>query len=475
MYKFTHTTLGELKFVGSLTDLLTLDDIDIFHTETNDISRASCDGVVTLIGKIHSQPVGVIITDFRVGGGSFSKKNSKRTSAFIAEMEMRGLPIVFIINSLGVRFMEGRTVFDDAFSIIADLYRFRRNNLLITIALSKALGVSALFFAQGHFRLALEGEALLNLTGPEVHKKFFGNADADFSQYNLADHQFSSNSLIHELQPTSQALYRSAKNFILFVFLKAEHQVSTGRLPYTTEIEQGGLALLNNENQRLGDLGKQLGDSTFELFVQRSPVVRVFIGRVHDKLVGYLVNPPGHPNNMLTVRAIDKCLAAMDLFRTLKLPIISLLDCPGGDPRKAESDKDALMKMIQLTHEMIAYPYMKMGIITGRCFGGSGMFAFPKIYGGHSTIAVRGAQFGIMHRSIIEDLLSGSARLKEAWKVVADTEVPDLDDLIALGTIDRVVEKDQIRNEITHFLIMDDLERTRSDFKEGKNNQRNIN
>lgn len=451
---YSQEKLSELKHLSSLSSLLTSDDIELFHEPGEDISRLAFDGVFTLTGKIKEQTVGVIFTDFRVGGGSFSKRNSTRLGKFIRSMETDQRPIIFIINSLGVRFSEGRTVFDSAFSVVSDLYHFRKNNLLITIGLGKALGISALFFAQGHYRLALEGETQLNLTGPEVHKKFFGQIDADFSEFTLADHQFEVNSLIHEMHTSQGSLFKRARFMINYLFHEESDSFSECSPRYSNEIEQGALCLRDNEAQRLFDLELQMGDTLMELFSQRSPIVRAYIGKFHGTPIAYLVNPPSHPNNMLTVNAIDKCLAAMELFRVLKLPVVGILDCPGGDPRKKESDKDSIVKMIQLTHEMISYPYRKMGIVLGRCFGGSAMFAFPKIFGGERTIATRDAQIGVMHRSIIENLLEGTPRLMEKWKHVASTEVATLDDLLAIGTIDAVIEKNQISREIQRFLLL---------------------
>lgn len=457
MYGLTKSALSEVKYVTGLSDLLTSSEIQIYHQLGEKFDRISSDGVTTFIGLIGDQEVGVIATDFRINGGSFAKENSARASSFIKYLNQTSRPLVFIINSLGVRFMEGRTVFDNAFSMIADLYEFRKNNLLITIGLHKALGISALFFAQGHYRLALENETLLNLTGPEVHKKFFGNVDADFNEYNLADHQFDMNSLIHGLQPTVQGLFRSAQNLISFVFSAHNSVASLDDAKGSSETEQGGLLIRSQEHEKLKELEEQLGEARLEIFTQRSPIARVYLTKIHGRILGVMLNPPGHPNNMLTVKTVDKCLSAMELFRVLKIPIVTLLDCPGGDPRKAESDRDSLMKMIQLTHEMISYPYSKMGIIVGRCFGGSGMFAFPKIYGGLQTVAVEGSQFGVMHKSIIEDLLSGSNRLKETWKQVSESEVSDLSDLKKSGTVDRVIARDQIKAELMKFVSLSDL------------------
>lgn len=454
MYKYSTTTQAENRFLSMLSNLLTEDQVELFHEVDSDLGRVSFDGIVTLTGRINGKNVGVVVSDFRVGGASFSKKNSKRVSAFVKQMGQLKYPIIFILNSLGVRFMEGRTVFDDAFSIISDLYHFRKENLLICIGLGKTLGISALFFAQGHYRIALKDETQINLTGPEVHKRFFGNVDADFSEFTLADHQFGLNSLVHEILPSPELIYRSAQDIISFLY---QENYNGGNLTpkfFSGEMEQGGYFLRNSEDEKLKELEFHLGDHLLELYPQRSPVVRVYLGRFMGNIVGYLVNPPGHPNNMLTVRAIDKCIAAMEFFKAIQAPVITLLDCPGGDPRKAESDKDAIMKMIELTHQMIAYPFGKMGIIIGRCFGGSGMFSFPKIYGGKRVLAVKGAQMGVMHRNIIEDLLSGASRLKEAWLKVAASEVPSLEDMVEQGTIDRVIEKHQIRAEIQRFLYV---------------------
>jgi acetyl-CoA carboxylase carboxyltransferase component len=457
MYKFTPTTLAETKYLSIISGLLTSDRIELYHQASDDPSRIGFDGMITLTGQIHGRTVGLVVSDFRVAGGSFSKKNSTRTGEFIRHMGKMKIPLVFVINSLGVRFMEGRTVFDDAFSIISDLYSYRQENMLITVGLGKALGIGALFFAQGHYRIALENETQLNLTGPEVHKKFFGKVDADFAQFTLADHQFQVNSLIHEVLPSSEMIYRSVQDLIGFVSSKESSRPQALSKVFSNETETGAQILRSQESEKLKELELQMGDEVLELFPQLSPIARIYIGKFLGAPVGYLINPPSHPNNMLTVKAVDKCLAAMDLFKALKLPVVTILDCPGGDPRKAESDKDAIMKMIELAHSMISYPFNKMGVINGRCFGGSAMFAFPKIFGGKQVLAVKGSQVGVMHRQIIEELLSGAPRLKESWQQVAASEVPTLDDLVQMGTIDRVIEREELGREIHRFVRLGGL------------------
>ncbi len=451
MYISQKTELSKVKYLSSLSQMLTSDEVTLFYESNEEISRVGFDGVFTLIGEINGQKVGVILTDFRVSGGSFSKKNSSRASAFVHLLGDLKLPLIFLLSSLGVRFTEGRTVFDPAFSIISDLYYFRKNNLLITASIGQTLGISALFFGQGHYRIALEGETQINLTGPEVHKKFFVDQKEDFADFTSGEHQFQVNTLVHEVLPTTDAIYFKLRQMISYMFTSSTDATDLyGKV--ISDIEQGGLMLRENETNKLSNLKNQLGESILELFSQRSPIVRIYIAKIEGKRIGYLLNPPSHPNNLLTVGSIDKASAAMEIFRVLKLPLVSILDTPGGDPRKQESDKDAIVKMVHLAHQMIEYPHRKIGMILGRCFGGAAMFGFPKIFDGRPTIAVKDAQIGVMHKSIIDGLLDGAPRLKEKWREVSQSETATFDDLIACGTIGKVIESNQIRMEMSKFL-----------------------
>ena len=453
MYTFTKLRIGSMPFLTRLQSLLTSKEIEIYH-EMGELDRMSLDGIITLIGNVKDQRVGVIFTDFKVLGGSFSKRNSLRVCQFINLMKEMNLPIVFSLNSLGVRFVEGRTVFDNAFSVINYLHQFRKENLLITVGLGKVLGVAALIFAQGHYRIALEEETKINLTGPEVHKKFFGQIDTPFDQFTNSTHQHAVNTLIHEIQPTQEKAYQTARNLIDFAH--SERPETFAYYNFSNETETGAEVLRTRQIEVLRELENEIGDSTIELFPKKGVVARIYIGNIDGHKVGYIINPPLNPNNMLTVNAVDKSLAALELFKVLGIPVVNIMDSPGGDPRKIESDKDAIMKMINLTHAMIDYPHPKMGIILGRCYGGAAMFNFPRIFGGIKTFAVEGAKVGVIHKEIIDELVSNSSRIKEMWDIVSVTETSDLKDLIESGTIDSVIQFNEIRIKIIETVIKRD-------------------
>jgi acetyl-CoA carboxylase carboxyltransferase component len=452
MSHLMNENIDNFAFLKDAKDLLTSNDISFFVEEEYKLTRVSMDGLCTFMGTVQDQKVGVIMTDFRSAGGSFASKNSQRMISFIRYLEAEKLPLVLILDSLGVRFMDGRAVFDDAFGVMPELFRFKQNNLFLCVAAGKALGIASLFFAQAHYRIAVQEAAQFNLTGPEVHKKFFGKTDDCFSKFASAEHQFEVNYLVHEMHNEVSPALRKCRNLIQL--LSSEIKISSSSSFVLQDQEQGCPSLNGSYTDALRNLVAQLGDDRIELFEQRSAVVRVYIARFESQLVGVFLNPPGHPNNMLTVNAVEKYQSAIELFKALKLPVVSILDCPGGDPRRRESDADALMKMVRLTHEMIAYPYPKMGIINGRCFGGSGIFSFPKIFGGVTLLAVENSQMGVMHKSIIDEVLNGSPRLLARWKELEKKETTELTDLIEKGTIQKIITADSIGFEIMKFLMI---------------------
>ena len=166
--------------------------------------------------------------------------------------------------------------------------------------------------------------------------------------------------------------------------------------------------------------------------------------------VAVLVNPPGG-SKMVEVRTLEKYSNSMKIFKKLNLPLISIVDTPGADPRVEQGDLNIVNALCQTTADIIDYPHPKMSIIMGRCFGGASVLAIPKFYGSTKTLAVKGSKAGIMGESIIRQLLSGSERLLNEWEENVKNEKDDLSDFIEVGVIDRLIEENEIRDEIRKF------------------------
>src|SRR5262245_34892536 len=146
-------SLEEHRFLSGLQSLLDPGTVRAFVSSSDTgFSRISCDGFATLEGTSQGRPMGVVYNDFRIRGGSFGKEPSRRLARFLDELGDRGTPVLMVLNSIGVRLMEGRSVFHDALSVLPAIERFTNRSTLYTFTPGRCLGLGALAFMMGHYR-----------------------------------------------------------------------------------------------------------------------------------------------------------------------------------------------------------------------------------------------------------------------------------------------------------------------------------
>lgn len=400
--------------------------------------RTDCRGLVTAMGHFQGRPLAIAWSDFRVEAASFGQANSRRFVAFLRHLGSQGherTPLIYIVNSAGISLMEGRAVFSDGFAIWPELLRFADQHLLLTCATGRCLGLAPLLYGLGHYRVAVAKATQVNLTGPDVIKMFFGQG-IDFDRSAAAERFVATNDLIHELVPSVDAALSRFKE-LLFP---------------ASAVPQGSLRNLGAATGAL--LESFLDGPPHEVVPGWCDRMRLFIGRRRGQPLGLFVNPLERSNNLVTVRTLAKYAAGLDLMRSLRLPIVSCLDSPGIDPRFDQSEANNIRMMLSVGDKIIRYPHGSMGIVTRRCFGGASTLSFPKVFGGTRAIALRGCTIGTIHDRIIAQLLSGSPRLLEQWHRVSSQQGPELDDLLAKGILDAVIDPAGLPNEVDRFLAL---------------------
>jgi acetyl-CoA carboxylase carboxyltransferase component len=438
-YHWITITPGQHRFLSSIFSSFGFETLQVWidaAIAADDFARTHCDGLVTCVGECGGRTVAIAWSDFRVNAACYGQANSQRFAAFIAELDECGrgpIPLVYVVNSAGISLMEGRRVFSAGFALWPALLDYAERHPVLTCAVGKCLGLAPLLYGLGHYRVAVAEHSQINLTGPEVIALFFRQG-SDFARDAAAERFHERNDLVHELVPSVEDAFTRFRSML---FPKA--------------------ALPDAAPRSLGPRG----DALLASFLDAPPLelvpgwcesVRLLLGTRHGQPLGVFVNPQDRPNNLITVRTLEKYAAGLDLFRALRLPIISFLDSPGIDPRFDQSHANNFRKMLWVGEKIIRYPYGAMGVVAGRCFGGATTLVFPKVFGGARVIALRGSRIGAMNDSIIERLLSGSPRLLEQWHQVAAEQGPGFEDLLREGSLDAVIEPAELPGEIDRFL-----------------------
>lgn len=438
-YHLIPVEAGRHPFLATLFDAFDAPVLQVWTDAgvvADEFDRRDAGGLITALGEWDDEEVAVVWSDFRVNGASYGRGNSDRLTAFLRYLRgsRGGVPLVYVVSSAGVSIMEGRTAFSAAFGIWPELLEYADENPVFTCASGKCLGLAPLLFGLGHYRVAVADRTQVNLTGPDVIRLFFGRG-CDFDREAAAERCVERHDLIHEVVPSVAA----ALDLFRDLMRRARGAVETGEVPELGE--------------RTGPLlDCILDDPPRELVPGWCPRVRLFLGSRRGSPVGVFVNPLERSNNLITVRTLDKYAAGLDLFRALGVPILSLLDSPGLDPRFDQSDAGNIRRILSVGERIIRYPHGSMGIVVGRCFGGASTLGFPKVFGGRRALALRGAQIGLMDDRIIGHILSASPRLLGQWQATVAARGPELDDMLAEGTVDGVIDPADLPAELDRFL-----------------------
>lgn len=444
-------SLKEHSFLAPLLPLFDSEVIEVFSLHEESFDRISAQGLVAALGTLEGQRIAILYQDFRLNGGSFTIENSKKANAFIEFVGEQKIPLVMAFNSIGVGIMEGRKVFMDSFATMPSLFDLRAKNIpIFSIAMGRCLGLSAILFQMGHYRIAVREKSSFNLTGPEVIRLFFGG-DTNFDKEASGEVQFSQNDLVQELADDTESAFLKVKALLSLHFGNPKSGVYA--FPTTKlEGEHFSSQNLHTAEDRIKEILMLVGESAFEVFEQMSPVVKTYLVKRGGKTLGVFLNPPGHPNNLIGLPALERYNAALSLFKSLGLPIISFLDTPGIDPRFEQQSNDIIRAIVSVGKRIIQYPHGHMGFSLGRCFGGATTLAFPKNFRSKHCWAVQGCQFGVMSESILEEVLQNSPRLLETRRKVRATEKEDFSDMIESGVIDGLIERAEISAKVHEFL-----------------------
>lgn len=406
------------------------------------LNRKSQQGVFLFTCQYQHQEIAIAYSDFRLNGGSFGQDNSQRLHAFIEYCREAKTPLVMVINSMGVSFLEGRSVFNDAFPLILDINALKQVTTVFTLALSNCYGLGAVFFSLGHYRIGIDRKTQINLTGPLVFKKLLGS-QADFKKASMVESSTTNTALVHDIVKTEDAGFENILRILAFV---------SGESYKTTQIAPakfiGSNTFLANRYQKSCEdslsLLSDVFDSYMELFPSFDNRLKIFLARTNGRLVGVFINPLHYPDNMLSPQSLDLFTQALALFDSLALPVVSFIDTPGTNPMQSNQSFEVITAFKQLILAIHNYRYLTAGFIVGRAFGGATMLGFPKVFTGGSVYILDDADMGVMDKNTINDLAPATHQVAKPSN--------NFSDLLQANIADAVISRREMKDRLQEIL-----------------------
>ncbi len=393
----------------------------------------------------------ICLLDPNVRGGTFSNENLVLLHQYLLFLNQSDdqSPFIFLANSGGVRLTQKRIMFNAIWGVVPKLFILNQRRPFLSLAHELCLGASALFFAQAHFRIASTAKTLVNLTGPGVIQSFFGDSDLSFSQYATAAHQFERHLLIHEigdnLESSLKRLFQISQTNTKLALMDC----SLPRVDHDVVSENSSMILRSEKYVQFLNV---ISDARSEIIPHYSGSGACYICQKDGKYFGLLINPLDHPVNAISIATIEKYKQALAIFKAFRLPLLAVTDTPGGDPRQKSSDQNVIIKSLELIESYINYPYFKIGLIAGRCFGGSGLFSLPIAHGSRALFALENSKMGAISDEIIEQLAKANTVSYQEWKQSEKSHKKDLSDLVESGNLTAVVQWSELSSLVKYFL-----------------------
>ena len=145
------------KTIAELTDADSFVELSGYSFSKNDFygEEAEGEGVVTGFATIEGYPVYIAAQNFKVLSGGVSKANCEKILKCLTLAEKNSTPVIYILNSLGVRIGEGVTVLEGLSSVLAKSARLHGVVPQFTVINGSVYGQSSIFTATADFNFFL--------------------------------------------------------------------------------------------------------------------------------------------------------------------------------------------------------------------------------------------------------------------------------------------------------------------------------
>ena len=401
------------------------------------------DAVVTGHGTVDGRPVCCFAQDFTVFGGSLGEAVGEKIIRLMDLAADSGAPVVGINDSAGGRIQEGPVAQSLYGQIFARNVRMSGAVPQISVITGPCAGGAAYSPALTDFVIMVDGLSHMFVTGPEATHQSIGEV-VSLDDLGSARMHSSRAGTAHYLAADEQDAFAYTRALIGYLPHRGE------RLPGLLPPPPGSIAEGSDPGRHLPSgtraaydvrdvLADLLDDRGYlEIHARYAPSVTVGFGRLGGAAVGVVATQPMVDGGALTAAACDKAARFVRTCDAYGLPVVSLVDAPGGGSAGALDD-------VGRSGARLLYAYTEASV--------------PML-----TVTTRAAA-GLAHLALGSKHIGGDVHL--AWP----TALIDGRDVWAAagdGTIDEVILPAETRRRLHRALwLLRDKQRDRPPRKHG--------
>ncbi len=333
-------------------------------TEIDAFARDSA--VVTGFGLVDERPVYVVAQDPSVLGGSLGQETARKVRKTLALAEKTGAPVVYLLDSEGVRLTEGAGALTAYAQMMADMAALSGVVPQIAVALGRCIGGVAVMAAQADVCIASD-KALMLAASPQIMSAVAGKTLTPADVGSAA--QAVASGLAHLAVPSEAAAFSAARALIgMLPSNSAEDAPMDGPADdwnrVIPELNAGRDADVRDTLRRIAD-----GGIIHELQATYATGMVTALCRLGGRTVGLLANQiTGHEDGLCAC-ACDKGARFVQLCDCFNIPLVSFVDAQGLKTPGPGGNADAVKGIARLTSAMAGASVPKVSLVLSQAVG----------------------------------------------------------------------------------------------------------
>ncbi len=426
------------------------------------LHRATGSGVVTATGRVGDSAVVAFATDPRVQGGALGRDGCAAIVAAYGTATRLASPVVGIWHSGGARLAEGVGSLDGVGRVFAAMTRASGRIPQVSVVLGPAAGGAAYGPALTDL-VVLGPRGRIFVTGPDVVRSVTGE-DVDMLRLGGPEPHGRRSGVVHVVADSDDAAIADTRRLV--GLLADQRDVG--------DVEDRDLAgLLPDSPRRAYDVHPLvdvlLDGPGIELHPRWAPNIVTTVGRLGGRTVGVLANNPMRLGGCLDAAAAEKAARFVRTCDAFGVPLVVLVDVPGYLPGVGQEWDGVVRRGAKLLHAFAEASVPRVTLVTRKAYGGAYIAMNSAALGATRVLAWPGAEVAVMgslaavrilHRRRLAEVTQPQRSELEA-ELAAEHErlAAGLDNAVALGVVDEVVDPGRTRRSVARVLAASLAER----------------